>query len=83
VVVTAICPGATRTDFASGSGIDDDLPDLLWQTAEQVATEALAATAAGKAVRVTGGLNRASAAVTTVLPRSANRWLAARVTDRI
>jgi len=83
VHVTAVCPGATRTEFAAHAGIDDTTPDLLWQTADQVADEALTATAAGRAVRVTGGLNRATAAVTTVLPRSANRWLSAKVTERL
>jgi len=55
----------------------------LLQDADEVAAEALAATAAGRAVRVTGGVNRLSAALTTVLPRSTNRRLAALVTDRL
>jgi short-subunit dehydrogenase len=84
VVVTAICPGATHTEFGEVSGVDDSvLPGILWQEADEVASEALAAAAAGKAVRVTGGLNRISAALTTVLPRSANRRLSALVTDRL
>ena len=84
VVVTAVCPGATRTAFGERSGAETaDLPGLLLQDADEVAAEALAATAAGRAVRVTGGVNRLSAALTTVLPRSANRRLAALVTDRL
>jgi len=84
IVVTAVCPGATRTEFGDEAGMDaGDLPDLLWQEADEVSREALAAAAAGKAVRVTGRINRLSAAVTTVLPRSANRKLAALVTDRL
>ena len=84
VVVTAVCPGATRTEFGAAAGADDgDLPDLLWQTPEQVAAEALAATARGRAVRVTGTVNRVSSAVTTVLPRYANRKLSALVTSRL
>jgi len=84
VVVTAVCPGATRTEFGEVAGaLDDDLPDLLWQTADEVAAEALAATAAGRAVRVTGTVNRVSAAVTTVLPRYANRKISALVTSRL
>ncbi len=84
VVVTAVCPGATRTEFGQDTGADaSDMPDLLWQDADEVAAEGLAATAAGKAVRVTGGINRLSAALTTVLPRSANRRLSALVTDRL
>ena len=84
VVVTAVCPGATRTEFGDDAGVAaGDLPDLLWQEADEVAREALAAAAAGKAVRVTGRINRVSAALTTVLPRSVNRRLSALVTDRL
>ena len=84
VVVTAVCPGATRTEFGEVAGaLDDDLPSLLWQTADEVASEALAATAAGRAVRVTGTVNRLSAAATTVLPRYANRKISALVTSRL
>jgi len=84
VSVTVVCPGATRTEFGehAGSGADQ-LPDLLLQSADAVATEALVAAAAGKAVRVTGLVNRVSAAFTTVLPRAANRRLSAMVTDRL
>lgn len=84
VVVTAVCPGATRTEFGDVAGaLDDDLPSFLWQTADEVASDALAATAAGRAVRVTGTVNRLSAATTTVLPRYANRKISALVTSRL
>ena len=84
VSVTVVCPGATRTEFGEHAGNSaDHLPDLLFQTADEVATEALVAAAAGKAVRVTGLVNRISAAFTTVLPRAANRRLSALVTDRL
>lgn len=84
IMVTAVCPGATRTEFGDEAGMGaGHLPDLLWQEADEVSREALTAAAAGKAVRVTGRINRLSAAVTTVLPRSANRKLSALVTDRL
>jgi uncharacterized protein len=84
VVVTAICPGATRTEFGEVSGADSgDLPDFLWQEADDVAAETLAAAAAGKAVRVTGWPNRLAAGFTAVLPRAANRRIAARVADQL
>lgn len=85
VGVTVVCPGATRTEFGAVAGTGDggaDLPEPLWQTADEVAAEGLAATAAGKAVRVTGALNRATAALSTVLPRAANRKIAGFVADR-
>ena len=84
VSVTVVCPGATHTEFGATAGaIDEHLPSFLWQQPEEVAREAIAATAAGKAVRVTGIPNRVSGAITTVLPRSANRWIAGKVTDRL
>jgi hypothetical protein len=84
VHITVVCPGATKTEFAEIAGTEaDDLPGFLQQSAEEVVAEALAATAAGKAVRVTGMVNRVSAAFTTVLPRTVNRRLSALVTDRL
>lgn len=84
VVVTAVCPGATRTGFGEVSGTNgDDLPGILWQSAEQVAIEGLTAVAAGKAVRVTGVPNRVAAGLTAVLPRAAVRRISGMVTDRL
>jgi len=84
VVVTALCPGATRTEFGEISGTSgDDLPAVLWQAAEEVAAEGLAAVAAGRAVRVTGVPNRVAAALTAVMPRVARRRVAGMVTDRL
>jgi uncharacterized protein len=84
VVVTAICPGATHTDFGATSGaVDDQLPAFLWQRADEVADEALAATAAGRAVRVTGWPNRLAGSLSTVLPRAANRKMAGAVAARL
>lgn len=84
VHVTVVCPGATKTEFGEIAGTEaDELPGFLQQSAEEVVDEALAATAAGKAVRVTGVVNRVSAALTGVLPRTANRRISALVTDRL
>jgi len=84
VVVTVVCPGATHTDFGSVSGATDgDLPGWLWQEPAEVADEALAAVASGRAVRVTGLPNRITGALSTVLPRAANRRIAGLVADRV
>lgn len=84
VVVTAVCPGATTTEFGELAGsAGEDLPRVLLQSADEVAAEALAATARGRAVRVTGIVNRVSAAFTTVMPRAANRKISAMVTERL
>jgi short-subunit dehydrogenase len=84
VKVTCVCPGATRTDFGKHSGADaDDLPELLWQTADEVAAQGLAALARNQAVCVTGGVNRATAALTHLLPRGAVRRVSGLVASRL
>lgn len=84
VMATAVCPGATITEFGEISGANgDDLPGLLWQEPIDVAHEGLVAAAAGKAVRVTGWPNRVAAGASALLPRAARRRLAGLVTDRL
>jgi len=84
VVVTAVCPGATRTEFGETAGaVGDDLPAMLWQTADEVAAESLEAAARGRAVRVTGTINRITGALTTVMPRAVNRRLSGLVTSKL
>jgi hypothetical protein len=84
VHVTVVCPGATKTEFGQIAGTQaDDLPGFLQQSAQEVVAEALEAAAKGRAVRVTGLINRVTAGLSTVLPRSANRRLSALVTDRL
>ncbi len=84
VVVTAMCPGATHTEFGESGGADgDDLPGWLWQEASEVAEEGLAAAAGGRAVRVTGMPNRLAAGLTALLPRAARRRVAGQVAGRL
>ena len=86
VTVTAVCPGFTRTGFGGdgdGNTDADDFPDAMWQTAEEVAAEALEAAAAGRAVRVTGTLNKVIAGVTGTLPLGITRRLAGEATRRL
>ncbi len=84
VVVTAVCPGATRTEFGAISGADDSgLPPMLWQEPGVVVAEALGAAAAGRALRVTGWPNRLTAGLTAMLPRIVRRRLAGMVTDQL
>lgn len=64
VTVTALCPGPVKTEFTDVAGLTDAearTPEMLWMSAEQVATEALRGLEAGKRVVVPGLLNRAGA----------------------
>lgn len=76
VLVTAICPGQTESDFAKANGTDQLIAksNLYKQTAEDVVAIAIAANEAGKEVIVPGWPNKLAVAFMKVLPDS---WTAA------
>jgi hypothetical protein len=83
VTVTTVLPGYTRTEFQERAGIGGrKIPGPLWQSAEDVAAEALAAARSGDAWHVPGRLNQALVAASALVPRRLKRWLGARATKR-
>jgi len=71
VKVTATCPGFTLTEFAEANGtkgVMDEAPRRLFQTAEQVAAETLAANDRGQVVVVPGLHNKFAAAILHYAP---------------
>lgn len=83
VSLTTVLPGFTRTEFAARAGIEGrSIPRPAWQSADEVAKAALAATAAGKAWHVSGTLNQLVVAASTPVPRGIRRRVAARVARR-
>lgn len=83
VSLTTVLPGFTRTEFAARAGIEGrSIPRPAWQSADEVAEAALAATAAGKAWHVSGTLNQLVVAASTPVPRGIRRRVAARVARR-
>jgi len=77
--ITAVCPGSTKTEFASQAGIqhimDRDPSPLPSQTAEQVVEAAIAGNARGLVVVVPGGLNQIAAFLMRRLPQALVRRL--------
>ncbi len=72
VRVTATCPGFTLTEFAEANGtkgLMDEAPRRLFQTAEQVVAETLAANDRGRVVVVPGLHNKIAAAVLHYTPQ--------------
>lgn len=69
VVVTALCPGGTRTEFSSlaREKMDPDLEKVM-MPADRVAAAGLQGLMAGKAVVVPGALYKLMVAVTRFLP---------------
>ncbi len=72
VLLTAICPGQTESDFAKANGTDQLVAKsgLYKQTAEEVVRIAIAANEAGKEVVVPGWPNKLAVAFMKILPDS-------------
>ncbi len=71
VHATAVCPGFTYSEFhdVNGTrGIVSKLPKALWQSADDVARQGADACERNQAVIVTGGPNKAIAALGKILP---------------
>jgi short-subunit dehydrogenase len=84
VTLTTVLPGYTRTEFAVRAGIEGrEIPGPAWQTADEVAATALAATRAGRAWFVPGALNKVLTAAAGPVPRGLRRRLAARLARRM
>jgi short-subunit dehydrogenase len=84
VRVQALCPGLTRTGFQSVAGETgtDGLPDLMWQTADEVVDASLAGQRRNKVLVVSGAPNKALIGVSSVMPHGLKRRVAAFVMER-
>lgn len=72
VIVTALCPGPVKTEFAQVAGVgqaEQSLPGMFWSNAADVARAAVAGLERGKRVVVPGLLNRAGAVTGQHSPR--------------
>jgi uncharacterized protein len=84
VTVTTVLPGFTHTEFHERAGVEPRRPlGMPWQSAEDCAAEALAATHAGTSWVVTGRVNKVAAAAAGPVPRRVRRWAAARVASHM
>ena len=73
VGVTAVCPGPVKTEFgevAGMGGVENNTPDALWMSAEDVAADAVEGVENDKRVVVPGALNRAQSIVGQHSPRA-------------
>ncbi len=85
VHVTALCPGATRTEFKTASGMDEifeQTPRWLIDEPADVVRQGLAANAAGRVIVVTGLHNKLSRLVLKILPEAITRPLINRAAMR-
>lgn len=74
-----VCPGFTRTEFQSRANYDTSaMPSFVWQTADEVVKESLAAYEKGEALLVPGIQNKVTMALTSVIPKTMLASLAGR-----
>ena len=84
VVVQALCPGFTRTEFQQRAGIDvSSVPSFAWMTPEAVVDASLSALHSGEVLCIPGRANRALMTLTGALPRSITRRVAATLGKRV
>ena len=82
VGVSCLCPGLTRTEFQDRAEFDTSkLPDMLWQSAEEVAAAGLKAAAKNRAIEIPGALNKSTIGATQLMPRGLVRKLGSLLSD--
>jgi short-subunit dehydrogenase len=72
VTVTAVCPGPVKTEFMESAELhsaEENVPEMFWMSAEDVARDAVKGADGGKRVVVPGLLNRAGAITGQHAPR--------------
>jgi short-subunit dehydrogenase len=85
VHVCALCPGFTRSEFHDVTGtraLMNKLPGFMWQSAEDVVEQGIAAVERGDAVHVTGRVNRTIKSVFKLMPDRLSRRLSGRQARR-
>ena len=78
-----VAPGFTRTEFQAESFSPGNVPDFVWQSADEVATTAMRAYDRGRIVCITGAVNVVTAAASSVMPAAVTRRVTGAVTRRI
>ncbi|MET0421534.1 MAG: SDR family oxidoreductase [Acidimicrobiia bacterium] len=84
VHVMAVCPGYTHTELHERAGLDPSsgVPELFWQSADEVVSEALRALDRRRSVSVPGAINKVIAAGSSVTPAIVSRRIAGIVVKR-
>ena len=83
VSLQVLCPGLTRTEFHTANDFDVAwIPQLAWQSAEQVVDASLAALGGRRVVVVPGLVNRAVATASSLGPGRVVRWVASTLARR-
>jgi short-subunit dehydrogenase len=78
-----VCPGYTHTEFHARAGLGPSrLPEIVWQSADDVVACALRDLDRRRSVSVPGWLNRTVSAASSVTPAIVSRRVAGLVVRR-
>ena len=78
-----LCPGYTHTEFHERAGLGPSaLPELVWQSADEVVATALRDLDRRRSVSVPGAVNRIVSAASSVTPAIVSRRVAGLVVKR-
>jgi uncharacterized protein len=70
IIIQALCPGFTRTNFQDNAGFNKEpIPDFVWMESEDVVNESIQSYEKKEAVCIPGVLNRSIATVLDIIPR--------------
>ena len=80
IVVQALCPGFTRTEFQQRAGVNRDrIPAVAWMSADEVVSASLRALKRRRAVCIPGARNSALVALSRAMPMTIVRRTASLV----
>jgi hypothetical protein len=83
VHVMVVCPGYTHTEFHERAGLGPThIPELMWQSSDDVVAAALRDLDRRRAVSIPGALNKTLGALSSVAPAGISRRVAGIVTRR-
>jgi uncharacterized protein len=83
VHVMLVCPGYTHTEFHDRAGLGaTGVPEVAWQSADQVVAAALRDLDRGRSVSIPGAMNQAAAALSSMAPAAITRRVAGVVVKR-
>jgi short-subunit dehydrogenase len=84
VHVMAVCPGYTHTEFHERAGLDSasQLPEVFWQSPDEVVRDALRALDRRRSVSIPGVINKVVGSLSSVTPAIVSRRVAGIVVKR-
>lgn len=84
VSVTVLCPGFTHTGFQDSANVPaaNELPEFMWQSADEVAVAGLDGLAKNRAVVIPGAINKALGTFSSITPHAITRRIGGAVIKR-